>query len=184
VNSVDLYFQVLLRESRSRDCSLIIVARFLAGRTDESWFDPGRRSFFFFFFFFHSVQADNGAYRASCMSCCPRGRTVGGVKLTNHLYSVPRLSSWSLCAPATLCFYVACFLIQAQGHIYLYLLPCEVLIRFDLYIHLNEKRLILELTFFFYKCDLGQNYVFVKVRSSCLVDHQLHGGHIFIFRRD
>jgi len=94
VNSVDLYFQVLLRESRSRDCSLIIVTRFLAGRLEESCFDPDRRSFFF-----HSVQTDSGAYRASCMSCYPRGRTVGGVKLTSHLYSVPRLSAWSLCAP-------------------------------------------------------------------------------------
>lgn len=46
VDSVDLYFQVLLRESGSRDCSLIIVTRFLAGRPEESWFDPDRRSFF------------------------------------------------------------------------------------------------------------------------------------------
>lgn len=116
------------------------------------------------------------------MSCCPRGRTAGDVKLTSHLYSVPRLSAWSLCAPATLCLYVACFLIQAQGHIYLYFLPCEVLIRLDPYVHLNEKRLILDLLFF--KYDLEQNYVSVKVRSSCLVDHLLHGGHILIVRRD
>lgn len=47
VNSVDLSFQVLLRESRSRDFSLIIVTRFSAGRPEESWFDPDRRSFFF-----------------------------------------------------------------------------------------------------------------------------------------
>jgi len=126
-------------------------------------------------FFLHNVLTDSGAYRACCMSCCPRGRTVGGVKLTSHLYSVPRLNEWSLCAPAALCFYVACFLIHALGHIYLYFLPYDVLIRLDLYIHLNEKRLIL---FIFLKCDLGQ------VRFSCFVDHLLHGGHILIVRRD
>jgi hypothetical protein len=76
---------------------------------------------------------------------------------------------------------VAFFLIQAQGHIYLYFLPCEVLIRLDPYIHLDEKRLILDLLFS-YKCSLGQNYVSVKVRSFCLVDHLLRGGHILIRR--
>lgn len=136
LNSVDLYFQVLHRESRSRDCLLITVTRFLAGRPEESLFDPDRCSFFFL----HNVLTDSGAYRACCVSCCPRGRTVGSVKLTSHLYSVPRLSEWSLCAPAALCFYVACFLIHAQGHIYLHFLPCEVLIRLDLYIHLNFKK--------------------------------------------
>jgi len=85
--------------------------------------------------------------------------------------------------PATLCFYVACLLIEAKGHIYLYFLPCEVLIRRDLYIHLNEKITYFRFTFF-NKCYLGQNYVSVKVRSSCLVDHLLHGGHILVIRRD
>jgi len=78
------------------------------------------------------------------------------VKLTSHLYSVPRLSAWSLCFPAALCFYVARFLIQAQGYVYLYFLPCEVLIRLDLYIHLNEKKILILDLFFFISAILGK----------------------------
>jgi hypothetical protein len=83
------------------------------------------------------------------MSCCLRGRTAGGVKLTIRLYSVPRLSGCSVYARAALCFYVAWFLIHSQRHIYLYFLPCEVVILLDLYFRVNEKSLVLGLQFFF-----------------------------------
>jgi hypothetical protein len=43
MNSVNTYFEVLLRESRSRDGSLVIVTRPRAGRPEESVFDPGKR---------------------------------------------------------------------------------------------------------------------------------------------